>query len=185
MYVAKFAVILRWSDAEIASMLKQIVSWTLIEEFDDTVGECWLFGPAREPDQKRPGRLTSTLGRMSKTGYHTLSRPGTAGKDNAPLAHLALFLNADTRHDPDAHILNNAIRTRMQAAQATRTQLDASHLCHRKNCIAPHHLTLEPTHYNKSRNYCPKQCPHGTNMCHHMPLCARRGPYFEHPGGLP
>lgn len=52
--------------------------------------------------------------------------------------------------------------------------LEASHLCHRRECMNPAHIVFEPTWQNRKRNYCGF---HGECDCGNTPKCLRRYTY--------
>jgi hypothetical protein len=52
--------------------------------------------------------------------------------------------------------------------------LEASHLCHRRECLNPAHIVFEPAWQNRKRNYCGF---HGECDCGNTPKCLRRYAY--------
>jgi hypothetical protein len=52
--------------------------------------------------------------------------------------------------------------------------VEASHLCHRHQCMNPTHLVYEPAWRNRKRNYCGLKAPAGACDCGNEPRCLLR-----------
>lgn len=131
--------------------LQALMDKTMYQELmPDTQTACHMF---------KTGRSDGAVGTKTRKGYAVLGRgKGRAGKIYAhQVAYAAAWgvnsLPADRKH----HV---------------------SHLCHNKLCVNVEHLTVEPDHYNRSRNYCPYRilcrCCEGERyhmLCKHRPRC--------------
>ena len=94
--------------------------------------------------------------------YYKIRRTLPSGKKVVIRAHqLALFLKLNTLELPNG---------------TEADPIEASHLCHNKNCIQQEHLTAEPHSINMRRTWCnSERVVHGPKYCgghgDGIPLC--------------